>query len=144
METTMVEMTYKSGRIGEIGKYQSVDRIIQNAQLKNENRNVVNGDIVNLSDCGYIKSSRVIGDAGVPPSVMITNSGIDIVENVAKKIIALINYQHSEDNIQNDIVPIINEPDPRKRTNKIWEYVKAKPELFVTIIDKAIRVVLNM
>ena len=50
METTMVEMTYKSGRIGEIGKYQSVDRIIQNAQLKNENRNVVNGDIVYLSD----------------------------------------------------------------------------------------------
>lgn len=127
---------YNKHSMGQIGKYQSADDIIKETELNGIDRNLIDYEFVYLNNSGYIKGQRDTSDGGMPYSVVITKSGIEIVENISQQIITYIDKQHPHDNIDNELVSIKNETNQNTRTNKIWEYVKSKPELFMNIGEK--------
>jgi hypothetical protein len=128
---------------GHIGKYQSADNIIQETELKSVDRNLIDDEFAYLNNRGYLKSQRDTSSGGIPYSAVVTKSGIDVVENVTRQIIASINAQHPNSHVQNEILPINNETNQNTKTNKIWEYVKSKPDLFNNIGEKILRELLS-
>ncbi|MGB5090740.1 MAG: hypothetical protein WBN72_07335 [Nitrososphaeraceae archaeon] len=127
---------------GQTGKLHSVEKIIQETELKNIDRNLINGDIAYLYSSDLVTGKRSIGNGGYPPSIIITNKGIDLVENIINEII--VNILNQQDNtIVKNKIEFIAKSDQRTRITKIWGYVIAKPELFVNIGEKALKLFLS-
>jgi hypothetical protein len=127
---------------GEIGKHQAVENIIQETELKNIERNLINGDIAYLFSSGLVAGTRSIGNGGYPNFIIINNYGIDRVENIINEIIANIRNQQETTIVKNEI-EMISKSDQKTRTTKIWTYVKAKPELFINIVEKVLKLFLS-
>jgi hypothetical protein len=130
---------YNKHSSGEVGKYQSADNIVEESELKSIDRNAIDEEFAHLNNGGYLKGQRDTSDGGIPYSVVITKSGIEIVESVTQQIITNINEEHTSDEIQNEIMPINNETNQNTKTSKIWEYVKSKPGLFNSIGEIILR-----
>ncbi len=127
---------------GQTGKLHSVEKIIQETELKNIDRNLINGDIAYLYSSDLVTGKRSIGNGGYPPSIIITNKGIDLVENIINEII--VNILNQQDNtIVKNKIELIAKSDQRTRITKIWGYVKGKPEHFVNIGEKALKLFLS-
>jgi hypothetical protein len=127
---------------GQTGKLHSAEKIIQETELKNIDRNLINGDIAYLYSSDLVTGKRSIGNGGYPPSIIITNKGVDLVENIINEII--VNILNQQDNtIVKNKIELIAKSDQRTRITKIWGYVKAKPELFVNIGEKALKLFLS-
>jgi hypothetical protein len=77
----------------------------------------------------------------MPPSIIITNNGIDLVENIINEIIVNILNQQDNTIVKNEI-ELISKSDQRRRTTKVWEYVKAKRELFINVVEKLLKLFL--
>ena len=127
---------------GQTGKHHPVDNILQETELKSIDRNLINGDIAYLFSSGLVAGRRTIGNGGYPNSIIITNSGIDLVENVVNEIIANLRKQQDTTIVKNEI-EIISKSDQKTRTSKVWIYVKAKPGLFINIGEKVLRLFLS-
>jgi hypothetical protein len=127
---------------GQTGKHHPVENILQETELKSIDRNLINGDIAYLFSSGLVAGRRTIGNGGYPNSIIITNSGIDLVENVVNEIIANLRKQQDTTIVKNEI-EIISKSDQKTRTSKVWIYVKAKPELFINIGEKVLRLFLS-
>jgi hypothetical protein len=77
----------------------------------------------------------------MPPSIIITNNGIDLVENIINEII--VNILNQQDNtIVKKEIELISKSDQRRRTTKVWEYVNAKRELFINVGEKLLKLFL--
>jgi hypothetical protein len=127
---------------GQTGKLHSAEKIIQETELKNIDRNLINGDIAYLYSSDLVTGKRSIGNGGYPPSIIITNKGVDLVENIINEII--VNILNQQDNtIVKNKIELIAKSDQRTRITKIWGYVKEKPELFVNIGEKALKLFLS-
>ena len=127
---------------GQTGKHHLVENILQETELKSIDRNLINGDIAYLFSSGLVAGKGTIGNGGYPNSIIITNSGIDLVENVVNEIIANLRKQQDTTIVKNEI-EIISKSDQKTRTTRVWEYVKAKPELFINIGEKVLRLFLS-
>jgi hypothetical protein len=127
---------------GQTRKLHSIEKIIQETELKNIDRNLINTDIAYLFSSDLVTGKGTIGNAGYPPSIIIINKGIDLVENIINEIIVNIRNQQSTTIVKNEI-ELISKSDQRRRTTKVWEYVKAKPELFVIIREKVLKLFLG-
>lgn len=127
---------------GQTGRHQPVENIIQETELKNIDRNLINGDIAYLFSSGLVAGKRTIGNGGYPNFIIITNYGIDLVENIINEIIVNIRNQQDSTIVKNEI-DTISKSDQKTRTTKVWNYVKAKPELFINIGEKALRLFLS-
>ena len=77
----------------QTGKHHHVEKIIQETELKNIDRNLINGNIAYIQQCELVTGKRIFGNGGYPPSIIITKNGIDLVENIINKIIVNIGNQ---------------------------------------------------
>ena len=127
---------------GQTGKLHSVEKIIQETELKNIDRNLINGDIAYLYSSDLVTGKRNIGNGGYPPSIIITNKGIDLVENIINEIIVNILNQQDNTIVKNEI-EIISKSDQRTRTTKAWDYVRVRPELFISVGEKVLKLFLS-
>ncbi|HEX2408783.1 MAG TPA: hypothetical protein VHJ38_16395 [Nitrososphaeraceae archaeon] len=127
---------------GQTGRHQPVENILQETELKNIDRNLINGDIAYLFSSGLVGGKRVIGNGGYPNSIIITNYGIDLVENIISEIIVNIRNQQDTTIVKNEI-ELISKSDQKTRTTRVWDYVKSKPELFINIGEKVLRLFLS-
>ena len=127
---------------GQTGKLHSVEKIIQETELKNIDRNLINGDIAYLYNSDLVTEKGSIRNGGYPPSIIITNNGIDLVENIINEIIVNILNQQDNAIVKNEI-ELISKSDQRRRTTKVWEYVKAKQELFINVGEKVLKLFLS-
>ena len=127
---------------GQTGKLHSAEKIIQETELKNIDRNLINGDIAYLYSSDLVTGKRSIGNGGYPPSIIITNKGIDLVENFINEIIANILNQQDNTIVKNKI-ELISKSDQKTRTTKVWNYVKVRPELFINIGEKVLKLFLG-
>ncbi len=87
---------------GELGKYRPMDDIIRETELRDVGRNLIRGNVDYLKDSGFIKG-RIIGNHGYPNTVVITNYGIQTIENVIKQIIKEIKSQQDNEDVQNKL-----------------------------------------
>lgn len=124
-------------------KYQSADDIIEQSELESIDKDAIDQEFTYLNNGGYLKGQRETSDGGIPYSVVITKSGMEIVEDVARQIISNIDEQNTSDSMRNEIIPITNETNQNLKTKKIWEYVKSKPELFNNFGENILRKVLS-
>jgi hypothetical protein len=127
---------------GQTGKLHSVEKIIQETELKNIDRNLINADIAYLYSSDLVTGKGTIGNGGYPPSIIITNNGIDLVENIINEIIVNIRNQQDSTIVKNEI-ELISKSDQRRRTTQVWEYVKAKRELFINVGEKVLKLFLG-
>lgn len=134
---------YNKHHSGEVGKYQSADDIIEQSELESIDKDAIDQEFTYLNNGGYLKGQRETSDGGIPYSVVITKSGMEIVEDVARQIISNIDEQNTSDSMRNEIIPITNETNQNLKTKKIWEYVKSKPELFNNFGENILRKVLS-
>jgi hypothetical protein len=88
---------------GQTGRHQPVENILQETELKNIDRNLINGDIAYLFSSGLVAGKGTIGSGGYPNSVIITNNGIDLVENIVNEIIAYLRKQQDTTIVKNEI-----------------------------------------
>ena len=134
---------------GEVGKYQKVNKIIEETELKNVEPDLVIGDVAYLNEGKFIKGIPVRSHLGYPRSIVITCNGIDAVENVIGHIIKNINNPENVNNPeiqkhQKEIETRANVTNPKNRINGIFEYVKANPGFFATYMEKAATWALTM
>jgi hypothetical protein len=127
---------------GQTGTQQPVENIIQETDLKNIDRSLINGDIAYLFSSGLVAGTRSIGNGGFPNWIIITNYGIDLVEKIINEIIINIRNQQDTTIAKNEI-EIMSKSDQKTRTRRVWDYVKAKPELFINIGEKVLRLFLS-
>lgn len=130
---------YNKHHGGEIGKYQSVDKVIEQSELNSVDRNLIDDEFAYLNSSGYLRNQRDTSDGGIPYSAVITKFGLEAVEKVTQEILVTINEQHKNDHVYNEIWPIISETNQITKTNKIWEYVKSKQDLFNNIGEKILQ-----
>ena len=129
---------------GELGKYQVVDKIIPDTELKNVERNLVIGDVAYLYDGKFIKGTPIMKELGYPTSILIANYGIDAVDKVINHIIKNVtNPERVHDpgmqqKHQNEIRTISDDDNPKNKINGIWSYVKSNPSFFATYVEKAV------
>lgn len=134
---------YNKHYSGEFGKYQSIDGIIRETELRAIERNLIRGNVDYLKDSGFIKGRRMINNYGYPKSVVITNYGIQTIENVIKQIIKEIKIQQDNEDVQNKIDTISADAHSKNRVNRIWEYIKSKAEFFSDITQRALKIYLS-
>ena len=127
---------------GQTIKLHSVEKIIQETELKNIDRNLINGDIAYLYNSDLVTGKASIGNGGYPPSIIITSNGIDLVENIINEIIVNIRNQQDTMIVKNEI-ELISKSDQRTRTTKAWDYVKMRPELFISVGEKVLKLFLS-
>ena len=127
---------------GQTGKHHHVEKIIQETELKNIDRNLINGNIAYLYSSELVTGKRIIGNGGYPPSIIITKNGIDLVENIIYEIIVNIRNQQNNTIVKNKI-ELISKSDQKTRTTKVWNYVKVRPELFINIGEKVLKLFLG-
>lgn len=73
----------------------------------------------------------------------ITSFGIDTVDNITNQIISDASMNRNHESVQNEIKTISDEPDPKKKIIRIWEYTKVNPTFFSNIIEKILRISLD-
>lgn len=134
---------YNKHYSGELGKYQYIDEIVRETELRDIERNLIRGNVDYLKDSGFIKGRRIIDNYGYPNSVVITNYGIQTIENVIKQIIKEIKSQQDNEDVQNKIDTISADAHSKNRVNRIWEYIKSKPEFFSDITERALKIYLS-
>jgi hypothetical protein len=135
---------YNKHYSGEFGTYQSIDGIVRETELRAIERNLIRGNVDYLKDSGFIKGRRMINNYGYPKSVVITNYGIQTIENVIKQIIKEIKSQQQDnEDVQNKIDTISADAHSKNRVNRIWEYIKSKPEFFSDITERALKIYLS-
>jgi len=127
---------------GQTRKLHSVEKIIQETELKNIDRNLINGDIAYLYNSDLVTGKGSISNGGYPPSIIITNNGIDLVENIINEIIVNIRNQQDTTIVKNEI-ELISKSDQRTRTTKAWDYVRVRPELFISVGEKVLKLFLS-
>ena len=133
---------YNKHYSGELGQPQVVENIILQTDLKNIEKNIVYGDIVYLEQSTFIRGEYILGCAH-PPWVTITSYGIDTVDNITNQIISNVSLERNYENVRNDIKTISKEPNTKKKIIGIWEYAKANPAFFSSIIEKVLRITLG-
>lgn len=127
---------------GQTEKRHTVEKIIQETELKNINRKLINGNIAYLYSSGFVTGTRIIGDSGYPNAIIITNNGIDLVESIINEII--LNLRNQQVNtIEKNKIELISKLDERARTIKVWDYIKARPELFIKVAEKVLKLFLS-
>lgn len=128
---------------GQTRKFHSVEKIIQETELKTIDRNLIDGDIAYLYNTDLVTGKGSIGNGGYPPSIIITNNGIDLVENIINEIIVNIRNQQDDTTIVKNEIELISKSDQRTRTTKAWDYVKVRPELFINVGEKVLKLFLS-
>ena len=77
-----------------------------------------------------------------PMTMIINEKGIDAVEEIMEQSIATLK-QADDNETKKNLDTILEEASSSGRAAKLFEYMKKRPDLFVSVIEKAIMSVLS-
>lgn len=127
----------------ELSNFQPVDRIIEETELTDINKDTVYGEVPYLNNSGFIRGSNYVDSRTCPKWVIITDYGIQTIYNVTKHIIKEIKSQQNNEIVRDKIKTISGEVDPKSKVNELWQFVNSEPQYFANVIEKELRIYLS-
>ena len=126
---------------GERYDVQQTEHVINKAGLEPVDKNDVYGDLVYLQKKKLVDTMQPIGMT-FPMTMIINEKGIDAVEEIMEQSIATLK-QADDNETKKNLDTILEEASSSGRAAKLFEYMKKRPDLFVSVIEKAIMSVLS-
>lgn len=120
---------------------QNTENIIKESGLEVIDKDDVYGDVVYLERKKLIGSIHPVGMT-YPLMIMINVDGIDAVDIIMDQSLEALRNKTNDDT-KRDLQDILNESNPNDKIHKFINYVKNRPELFVSIVEKIIGSVLT-
>lgn len=139
---TILHYLYDKHYSDQLGHPQAVDRMIQETELNNVDKNIIYGDIIYLVDSGFVTSMAHPLGYAYPPWIKISNYGIDRIDNIISQIAQEIQADKNN-NISDKVKTITTEQNPKTKIEKIWAYVKSNPTFFTNTVEKILRITLG-